>query len=207
MHFTLPVFLRQQNGFTELTTLGLGPGTHTRTGRHPRKVQTELAADLRKVLEKTRARELTRFQMPRGMRLERVRLELNLASAGDRRKVTGVYPVVIEPRWASEDERVFIAYHPARQEESLPIRRDVPRDEQLRPFFAKAWAALDGDELGGLLTRGKERLDAISFSAEPRSLFDDLPERKKDARDLAGGGDPAQRGSQRRGLRTVRSMG
>lgn len=207
MHFTLPVFLRQQNGFLELTTLGLGPGTRTRTGRHPRKVQTELAADLRKDLEKTRARALERFQMPRGMRLERVRLELTLASDGDRRKVTGIYPVVIEPRWASEDERVFMAYHPARQEESLPIRLDLPLDEQLRPFFARAWAALDGDELGGLLTRGKERLDAISFSAEPRSLFDELPERKKDARDLAGEGDPAQRGSKRRGLRTVRSVG
>jgi ATP-dependent Clp protease ATP-binding subunit ClpC len=206
MHFTLPVFLRQLNGFHELTTLGLGPGTRTRTGRHPRKVQTELAADLRKDLEKTRARELERFQMPRGMRLERVRLELTLTSAGDRRKVTGVYPIVIEPRWASEDERVFMAYHPARQEESLPIRLDVPLEEQLRPFFAKAWAALDGDELGGLLTRGKERLDAISFSAEPRSLFDDLPERKRDARDLAGGGDPAQGGKKRRGLRTVRSL-
>ncbi len=206
MHFTLPVFHRQLNGFHELTTLGLGPGTRSRTGRHPRKVETELAADLRKDLEKTRARELERFQMPRGMRLERVRLELTLTSAGDRRKVTGVYPVVIEPRWASEDERVFMAYHPARQEESLPIRVDAPLEEQLRPYFAKAWAALDGDELGGLLARGKERLDAISFSAEPRSLFDDLPERKRDARDLAGGGDPAHGGKKRRGLRTVRSL-
>jgi ATP-dependent Clp protease ATP-binding subunit ClpC len=207
MHFTLPIFHRQQSGFVELTTLGLGPGTRTRTGRHPRKVQTELAAELRKDLEKTRARALERFQMPRGMRLERVRLELTLASGGDRRKVTGVYPVVIEPRWASEDERVFIAYHPARQEESLPIRLDAPLDEQLRPFFAKAWSELSGDELGGLLTRGKERLDALSFSAEPRPLFDDLPERKRDARDLAGEGDPAQRRKKRRGLRELRALG
>jgi ATP-dependent Clp protease ATP-binding subunit ClpA/ATP-dependent Clp protease ATP-binding subunit ClpC len=206
MHFTLPIFLRQLGGQLELTTLGLGPGTRTRSGRHPRKVQTELAAELRKDVEKTKARELERFQMPRGMRLERVRLELTLASPGDRRKVTGIYPIVIEPRWASEDERVFMAYHPSRQEESLPIRLDLPLDEQLRPFFAKAWAELDGDDLGGLLTRGKERLDALSFSAEPRSLFEDLPERKRDARDLLGGGDPALRKQKRRGLRTLRSV-
>ena len=169
MHFTLPIFHRQVSGFVELTTLCLGPATRTRTGRHPRKVQTELSADLRKIVEKTGARELSRFQMPRGMRLERVRLELTLAV--DRRKVTGIYPVVIEPCWASENERIHLAYHPMRQEESLPIRLDLPLDEQLRPFFAKAWASLDGDALGGLLTRGKERLDALSFSAEPRSLF------------------------------------
>lgn len=204
MLFTLPVFHRQQSGYLELTTLCLGPGTRTRTGRHPRKVQTELAAELRKDVEKTRARELERFQMPRGMRLERVRLELVLSV--DRRKVTGIYPVIIEPRWASEDERVHIAYHPMRQEESLPIRLDLPLDEQLRPFFSRAWAALDGDALGGLLTRGKERLDALSFSAEPRSLFEDLPERKHDARDLAGGGDPAQKARKRKGLRTIRSV-
>jgi len=206
MHFTLPIFLRQQSGQLELTTLGLGPDTRTRTGRHPRKVQTELAAELRKDVEKTKARELERFQMPRGMRLERVRLELTLNSPGDRRKVTGVYPIVIEPRWASEDERVFMAYHPSRQEESLPIRVDLPLDDQLRPFFAKAWAELTGDELGGLLTRGKERLDALSFSAEPRSLFEDLPERKRDARDLASGADPAQRKQKRHGLRTLRPV-
>jgi ATP-dependent Clp protease ATP-binding subunit ClpA/ATP-dependent Clp protease ATP-binding subunit ClpC len=204
MHFTLPLFHRLHNGFLELTTLCLGPGTRTRTGRHPRKVQTELAQDLRKDVEKLRARELERLQMPRGMRLERVRLELVLAA--DRRKVTGIYPVVIEPRWASETERVHLAYHPMRQEESLPIRLDLPLDEQLRPFFSKAWADLDGDTLGGLLTRGKERLDALSFSAEPRSLFEDLPERKKDARDLAGDGDPAQRAKKRKGLRTLRSV-
>ncbi|MEP7126031.1 MAG: AAA family ATPase, partial [Byssovorax sp.] len=176
----------------------------TRTGRHPRKVQTELAAELRKDLEKKSGRDLERFQMPRGMRLERVRLELTLAL--DRRKVTGIYPVIIEPRWASEDERVYIAYHPMRQEESLPIRLDLPLEDQLRPFFSKAWSGLDGDALGGLLTRGKERLDALSFSAEPRSLFEDLPERKHDARDLAGGGDPAQKAKKRKGLRTLRAV-
>jgi ATP-dependent Clp protease ATP-binding subunit ClpC len=204
MHFTLPIFHRQQGGSLELTTLCLGPGTRTRTGRHPRKVQTELATELRKDVEKKPARELERFQMPRGMRLERVRLELTLAA--DRRKVTGIYPVVIEPRWASEDERVHIAYHPMRQEESLPIRLDLPLEDQLRPFFSRAWANLDGDALGGLLTRGKERLDALSFSAEPRSLFEDLPERKHDARDLAGGGDPAHKKQKRRGLRTLRGI-
>ncbi len=204
MHFTLPIFHRRQGGFLELTTLCLGPGTRTRTGRHPRKVQTELSAELRKDVEKLKARDLERFQMPRGMRLERVRLELTLAA--DRRKVTGIYPVVIEPRWASEDERVHIAYHPMRQEESLPIRLDLPLEDQLRPFFSRAWAGLDGDTLGGLLTRGKERLDALSFSAEPRSLFEDLPERKHDARDLAGGGDPAQKNKKRKGLRTLRAV-
>ena len=188
MNFTIPTFERHSPGRYECIPLGLGPKVEGVYGKHPRKVQRKLGDDLRVALEKRKAAELPRLQMVRGMKLERVRLELTLGKMGDKRKVSGFYPVVIEPRWASESERIRIAYHPSRQSESLVLREEMPLDEQLRLHFARAWAELDGDELGGLMSRGKERLGVISFSCETRSVFEDLP-KKPDAHDE---GDPAQ---------------
>jgi ATP-dependent Clp protease ATP-binding subunit ClpA/ATP-dependent Clp protease ATP-binding subunit ClpC len=138
------------------------------------------------------------------MKLERVRLELTLGKTGERRKVSGLYPVVIEPRWASESRRVRIAYHPSRQGEPLVLQDELALDEQLKLHFARAWAELDGDELGALLCRGKERLGVLSFSCDPRSVFEDLPKRP-DARDE---GDPAQiRPKKPQGLKVLPRLG
>ena len=137
MHFTIPLFERRSSGTFECTTLGLGPNTKTRVGGHIHKVHKKLIDDLRLLLEKTRARDLVRTQMARGIRLERVRLELTLAGTSERRKVSGIYPIVIEPRWASQSDRIYLAYHPGRQEESLPIRLDLPIADQVRPYFSR----------------------------------------------------------------------
>jgi ATP-dependent Clp protease ATP-binding subunit ClpC len=206
MHFTIPLFERRSSGAYECTTLGLGPNTRFRSGSYAHKVHRKLIEDLRQIFEKAKARDLERTQMARGIRLARVRLELTLASAGERRKVSGVYPVVIEPRWASESERIHVAYHPSRQEESVPIRLDLPLEEQLRPYFSRVWAELDGDELGGLWSRGKERLDVLSFSCDTRSVLEDLPERPRDIRDVHGP-DPAFKQKKRRGLRCLPKLG
>jgi ATP-dependent Clp protease ATP-binding subunit ClpC len=72
--------------------------------------------------------------------------------------VSGVYPVVIEPRWASESERIRIAYHPSRQSESLVLREEMPLEEQLQAALLPRLGRARWDELGGLASRGKERL-------------------------------------------------
>src|SRR5262249_25633718 len=156
---------------------------------------------LRAVLAKAKAPEIRRFQMAKGMRLERVRLELVLTGGGERRKVTGVYPIVIEPRWASALRRIEVAYHPLRQREALVLRADVPLDAQLRAHLARAWADLPDAALEELICRGRERIDVISFSCDPRSLLDDLPAAARDRDD-----DPAPR-KRRRGLRVLPQLG
>jgi ATP-dependent Clp protease ATP-binding subunit ClpA/ATP-dependent Clp protease ATP-binding subunit ClpC len=206
VNFTIPLFERRAGGVFECFTLGLGPATtRRRSGRNLHKVHTGLTEDLRPLFGKAKAHQLRRFQMAKGMRLERVRLELVLADPADRRKISGVYPVVIEPRWASADERVHFAYHPLRQDEALPIRPDAPLDEQLRPYFAREWAGLDDEELAALGCRGRERLDALSFACETRSVLDDLPEREAERDD-----DAEARGGERRrrrGLRVLPQLG
>jgi ATP-dependent Clp protease ATP-binding subunit ClpC len=200
MHFTIPLFERRAAGNVECVTLGLGPNTQRRSGGHAQKIHRRLIDDLRPVVEKMRARDLPRLTMPRGLRLERVRLELTLVSPGERRKASGVYPIVIEPRWASEDARLFFAYHPERQEESLPIRPEIPLEEQLRPYFARAWAELDEDALEALASRGKERLDLLAFSCDTRQVFEDLPERPRGGLDVPPPTLPPRR---RRALRVL----
>ncbi|WP_437571184.1 AAA family ATPase [Sorangium sp. So ce542] len=205
MHFTIPLFERRTTN-VECVTLGLGPSTRSRAGRHPERVRRLLIEELRPLFEKARAAELARVEMPRGIRLEKVRLDLSLSGAGsgERRKVSGLCPVVLEPRWASEHERIVFAYHPARQGDAAPIRDDLPLDEQLRALFQAAWAALDDDEIAQLWSRGKERITTLSFSCTPRSALADLPDRPGDD---DTGADPAFRWKKRRGLKVLPSLG
>jgi len=179
VHFTIPVFERRTSSLYEYVTLGLGPLTRARAGTKQHRAQRKLTEELRATFEKARAAELARVEMPRGIRVERVRLELTLGGA-ERRKVTGVCPVVLEPRWASSESRIVLAYHPARQEEAAPVREDAPLDEQLRGLFQRAWASLSDDEIAALWCRGKERVTALAFSCSPRSVMEDLPARKED---------------------------
>ncbi|WP_437647781.1 AAA family ATPase [Sorangium sp. So ce362] len=203
MHFTIPLFERRTTN-VECVTLGLGPSTRSRAGRHPERVRRLLIEELRPLFEKARAAQLARIEMPRGLRLEKVRLELSLSGAGERRKVSGLCPVVLEPRWASERERIVFAYHPTRQGDAAPIRDDLPLDEQLRALFQVAWAGLDDDEIARLWSQGKERITALSFSCTPRSALADLPDRPGDD---DTGADPAFRWKKRRGLKVLPSLG
>ena len=204
MHFTIPLFERRVSGGFECVTLGLGPGTRACEGQSHHKVQRKLTEDLRAAFEKARAIDLARVEMPRGIRLTRVRLELTLSGAGERRKVSGICPVVLEPRWASTEERLVFAYHPHRQEEAAPVREDRPLDEQLRGLFQAAWAELDDAAVAALWSRGRERIGALSFSCSPRSALEDLPAAAKEG---ALGEDPAYRKRRRRGLRVLPQVG
>jgi ATP-dependent Clp protease ATP-binding subunit ClpA/ATP-dependent Clp protease ATP-binding subunit ClpC len=185
VQLTIPLFERRTGGVFSCTTVALGPYSQREDGKNLHKVHTKITDRLRPMVAKANAWDLRRLQMPRGIRLERVRLELTLTGAGERRKVTGVYPIVIEPRWASATERLHLAYHPLRQGEAIVIRPDLPLDEQLRPHLSRAWAELDDHELEGLTSRGRERLDLISFSVTTRTLLDDLPAKARDDADSA----------------------
>src|SRR5690606_36216630 len=48
--------------------------------------------------------------------------------------------------------------------------------------FRHTWKRLDDEEVTALLSNGKDALVSLAFSAEPRSLLDELPSRKKDPR-------------------------
>ena len=177
MHVTIPVYQHRQGTRLGLTTVGLGPYTRVQTGAHPTKMEQALVQALREALKKAPVRDVELFELTLGTRLERVRLELVLRGKRKRRKVSGLYPIVVEPRFAGAEATrpMSIAYHPARQEQWFPFVEDEPLDEQAEAFFAKMWADLDDEELGRLQTNGKDGLRPLAFELDPPSLLDLLP--------------------------------
>ncbi len=179
MHVTVPVYQKRAGQNLEWITLGLGTHTKTRAGTNAQKIQEKLTDDLRRAAEGAPPRDLPSFQLKRGTRLERVRVELVLKSEGQKRKPSGLVPVIVEPREAGDGARFVIAYHPARQSEWFPVREGQTLAEQAKAFFQKAWAGLDDEALGLLWSNGRDLLKILAFSFRPRSLLDELPDKKK----------------------------
>ena len=179
MLFTIAVYQHRHQGDERWTTLGLGEHTKQVHGRQPLKIQQALVGLLKDAIGKVEVRELERFQMRRGMWMERLHLELSVRVEGRRRNVAGTFPVVVEPRWTSATKRILVAFHPDRQEEWFPADSETPLAEQASHYFAQAWADLSVDAVDALKSNHKDRLQSISFSARPNSLMDRLPKRQK----------------------------
>jgi ATP-dependent Clp protease ATP-binding subunit ClpC len=197
MNVTVPVYQKRAGQSLEWITLGLGAHTKTRTGNNAQKLQEKLTDDLRRAAEGAAPRDLPQFQLKRGTRLERVRVELVLRGEGQKRKPSGLIPVVVEPREAGGGARFVIGYHPARQGEWFPVNEGAPLAEQAKAFFQKAWAGLDDEALALLWSNGRDLLKVLSFSFRPKTLLDDLPNRKKGLWDDLDA-DPARAGQKQK---------
>jgi ATP-dependent Clp protease ATP-binding subunit ClpA/ATP-dependent Clp protease ATP-binding subunit ClpC len=192
VNFSVPVYQAREGAGYVLISVGLGPFTHTRRGPSPQKAQSALLDHLRQQAREANPRDLPWLQVTRGTRLERVRIDVNLRASGRKRRHSGLCPLIVEPRWASEDRRFVIAYHPMDQGDWFPLREDEPLDQQAALFFQKVWASLDEEEVQARWSSGKDFLKIISFSAETKNLIDQLPGRQKSVwEDLSK--DPARK--------------
>lgn len=205
MQATILIFERKTYEGVLCVTLHLGPETCRRFGRNMQKTHAKLVDDVRTVLRKAPPSALMRYEPVRGAQIVRVRLQLTLGGARERRKIAGLYPVVVEPRWVTAQRRVSFAFHPLRPEEVVPVRDDEALEPQLRSYFQRSWADLSGDELVALGSHGRERLHFLSFSFTPRSPKEDLPADQRDG--LVSQGDPAFGKRRRRGLRVLPDVG
>ncbi len=204
MNVTVSVFQERVGSDFRWTTLGLGEHTLREHGPHPARLQQKIAAGLRELIAKTPQRELGAFELVRGTKLQTVRVELGLRSEGRRRKVTMLCPLVIEPRWASDETPFVIAYHPARQERWFPLEEGADVTQLATAFFEEDWASLGDREIDALRLRGRAVLKSFSFSATPRSLLDELPDRPRGVwDDLRNDRDDARREARREVLSLV----
>ncbi len=62
------------------------------------------------------------------------------------RRLAGLFPLILEPRWRTRTEPLTIAYHPARQDEWFPVDPGVGLEDQAKAFFTRTWAGLDSRE-------------------------------------------------------------
>ncbi|MDB4946360.1 MAG: ATP-dependent Clp protease, ATP-binding subunit, two ATP-binding domain [Labilithrix sp.] len=178
MHVSVFVYQVRTGHSLEWTTVGLGPHTQTRVGKHPQKVQASLTTALREVIAKLSPRELTTFQLRRGTELQRVRLELVLRGDTEKRKVSGLCPLIVEPRWASETERISVVYHPKRPMEWFALNGEGTIAELATVYFQTTWANLEEDELPTMWSNGSDVLKVFSFDAAAKPLEDFLPKKR-----------------------------
>jgi len=186
IHFTVGVFCDKRDGEDEWTALV--PGRYAAyvsgTGSESR-MRERMIERLRDVVKRARPVDQELLQFPLGSELARIQVELR-AETG---KVHGQVPLIVEPRWTSDHGQHYFCYHPLRRDQWFITgeRDDIPALAQA--LVRHHWAEIDDeDTIEALLSNGKERMITLAFSAEPQSLLDLLPSRKKDHR--AGASTP-----------------
>ena len=183
MQLTIPIYQQKTDNRLHWTTVGLGPGfVLGRTQTSEVKLKRWLTDAIKKAIGDASVHSLRQIVGARGVRLKRVRLELSFKGRG-RRKMTGLFPIILDPRWRTPDERIVLAYHPTRPNDAIAVT-DGDLAKQLNPFFTEAWRDLEEATLTALQSDGRDVLKMVSMSVKPRSLLDDVQKRKSPWDDL-----------------------
>lgn len=181
--FSVSVYQRQIRSGIALTLVGVGDPTFRKVAVTVRKAEERLKDELRRAIAKAPVQELARFDLRPGLRLSKLRLTLSLKD-NRRRKISGLFPLVVEPRDSGDGRLIHVVYHPDRPAEWFPAGQDAtePSEAELianaQSYFAKAWAELDDWDLEMLRHDGKDVLRILAFEAEPKSLLAGLGEKK-----------------------------
>lgn len=200
MHFSVSVYQdRRPTGFG-LTCVGLDGLELERVARSVSKAEAGLIKALKKLIAGYSPFELRRFDSKRGTQLKRIHMELTLQQ-GEQPKVSlsGLFPLIIEPRSAGGERELLIAYHPKTPDLWFPVVEDEPLESQAARYFGAAWVDLEQDLLPHLTSNGKDRLTVLAFNAEPKSLYEKIKTRSDVWADLEldperTGGAPPKRG-------------
>jgi len=176
--FSVPVYMSKYKTAVALTTLGLGARTQTASAQQLPKAEEALRTALKAAAAAARPVELVHFDLKRGTRLERIRLEFTLKDAKHRR-VSGICPIIVEPRFATEGRPFEIAYHPFRQSEWFVFSAYDGLANPAQAYFAQTWAEMDDDVIARMWSNGKDSLKIVSFTVKERTLLGELPNRAK----------------------------
>ncbi|MDX2089946.1 MAG: AAA family ATPase [Kofleriaceae bacterium] len=181
LDFTIGIYQARRDG--EDDWIALTPEAHPArvSGQGEVRLRERMIERLREVLRKAPPVEQELFQLPVGTELVRVFVDVKLENG----KLSGKVPFIVEPRWTSETTQVLVVYHPVFRGPWFiaDTRDDI---ETLAPTFLRHhFSDLGEEDLDEMTSNGKDRLQAIAFSAEAKTLLDQLPSRKKDARAAA----------------------
>ncbi|HEY5949735.1 MAG TPA: AAA family ATPase, partial [Kofleriaceae bacterium] len=186
VHFSVGVYQKKE-GEEEWTALVPARYGAYISGTGDSRLRDRMIERLRDNLRRARPTDQELFQLPLGTELVRMPIDVK----GKAGHIHGHIPLIVEPRWTSDAEQRLFVYHPSRRDMWF-----VTHDRNEIPALALAlarehWTDVeDEDELEELLSNGKDRLITIAFSAEPLSLLDMLPSRKKDNRAAASSPRP-----------------
>ncbi|HEY4181615.1 MAG TPA: AAA family ATPase, partial [Kofleriaceae bacterium] len=176
--FTVGVYQARKEGEEHWTALIPQPFEAFISGQGEPKLRERMIDRLRNVLRTSTPAQQELFQLPVGTELVRISVDVKLTHG----RVHGQFPLVVEPRWTAANTQQLVCFHPTRREAWFIVteRDEIPA---LLPVYIRhQFEDAAEDLLEELVSDGKDRLAPISFSAEPLSLFDMLPSRKKDNR-------------------------
>jgi ATP-dependent Clp protease ATP-binding subunit ClpA/ATP-dependent Clp protease ATP-binding subunit ClpC len=177
--FTVGVYHVNRDGEDEYTALVPTKYAVALYDVSPARMPERMIERLREALRRAPPVDQELFQLPLGTELVRVPVDVK-AKGG---QIHGNMPLVVEPRWVSDTEQRLFVYHPTRRHMWFVTddRAEIPA---LGLALARHhWSELeDTDDTDELLSPGKDRIVPLAFSAEPLSLIDMLPSRKKDPR-------------------------
>ena len=184
IEFSIGVYQVRRNGEDEWTALTpvLFPAYVSGVGEV--RLRERMTERLRDVLRKAPPLFHELFQLPLGTELLRVPIDVKT----DKGHIHGTVPLIAEPRWISERTQKLVVYHPNHRAHWF-LADDQDDAAAIAPaFFRHHWAEFDDDDDDDdveMFSDGRDRLVSIAFSAEPFSLLDSLPSRKKDPRGAA----------------------
>ncbi|PRP92193.1 ATP-dependent Clp protease ATP-binding subunit ClpE [Enhygromyxa salina] len=192
LDFSVSVFQRQSNNFSQWWSLGFGAREVYVGGRTSSKLRDRFIAECRERVRRALPAELPALKLVRGRRLHHVQLDLSVRTDDARTRFARRVPVIVEPRPLGPTRTLDIAYHPMRPHEWFPLNERYSLQELANAVFQRRWSAagLEPEQLEQLVRRGDETLKIIAFRAEPKSLLSQLAKQK--------GPEMAQIGTRRR---------
>jgi len=167
--YAITVYERKVEGTLTWTPLLPAGLIEPQSGKSEVRLREQLGKLLAQAVRKLEPDQHELLETAPGTRLHHVSLDLNLRERG---RVGGRFPLVLEPRWFTEERQRLLAYHPADPSAWFDAA-DVHEVERLAPHFARqAWASDDATALEAKKSAAKERLITVSFDLTPRTLLD-----------------------------------
>src|SRR4029077_20509196 len=111
-HFTVGVFAERREGEDEWTALVPGKHGVYLSGDSETRLRERMIDRLRNQLKTALPSAQELFQLPLGTELKRVPIDIKTKGGN----LHGQLPMIVEPRWTSDERQQLFVYHPGRRD-------------------------------------------------------------------------------------------
>ena len=189
MELTISIFQRRRTRHYQWYTVGLGDLDAAWQGANLAKVEANLTEALRKSLANAYPEVVEPIEVVLGRRMLVVRLSISLPHGGQLRRVSGKFPLVLEPRPrgpATDKTPLLRVYHPLRPREWFTPPDGMSLEDAAAAFFRLRWTHLDADEIEDLKAHDRDRLRLVAMSVKTKALRNKLDKKKQKPTNLLG---------------------
>ncbi len=188
MQFSVTVYQRAVGQIFVLHPICPGLFDWQTFSRDPGKARQRLIERLRREIPKLSSQEFSRLAFVPDRHLQRVRIEFAVRADGEKKRVAGVFPLVVESRPAGSGRLLRIAYHPMAPTNWVELDPESDLESQARRLFSRVLTP--DSPIDSMRSDGREKLTTARFSAPTPSLLDLL--KKQRGPQLLGAGSSGQ---------------